>query len=128
MTAEVMPRRSNALTILTDDRIAIRVGASVHIVRGDDIMSVHASRNSTRIATRGTDIRVHLPFATVLDALRRFDLMRIHRGSAVNMSRVCCIVGRGQHRLFVVLDGGTEHSVGRGFQSAVRAHINVMTD
>ena len=124
MTAEPIPRTSNGLTILNDHRIAIREGASMHIVQVDDIVSVHANRNVTRIAIRDCDIRVHLPFAVVLDALREFGVVRIHRGRAVNMARVRRLVGRGRHRVVLVLDGGAEHSVGRAFQSAIRARIN----
>ena len=124
MTAAPITRTSNGLTILNDHRIAIREGASMHIVQVDDIVSVHAERNVTRIAIRDCDIRVYLPFGVVLDGLRDFGVVRIHRGSAVNMARVRRLVGRGRHRLFVVLDGGAEHSVGRAFQSAIRARVN----
>jgi len=124
MTAALIKRTSNALRILNDHRIAIREGASMHIVQADDIVSVHADRNVTRIAIRDCDIRVHLPFAVVLDALREFGVVRIHRGRAVNMARVRRLVGRGLHRLVLVLDGGVEHRVGRAFQSAIRTRIN----
>jgi len=124
MTAALIKRTSNALRILNDHRIAIREGASMHIVQVDDIVSVHANRNVTRIAIRDCDIRVHLPFAVVLDALREFGVVRIHRGRAVNMARVRRLVGRGRHRLVLVLDGGVEHRVGRAFQSAIRTRIN----
>jgi len=124
MTAALIKRTSNALRILNDHRIAIREGASMHIVQADDIVSVHADRNVTRIAIRDCDIRVHLPFAVVLDALREFGVVRIHRGRAVSMARVRRLVGRGRHRLVLVLDGGVEHRVGRAFQSAIRTRIN----
>jgi len=124
MTAALIKRTSNALRILNDHRIAFREGASMHIVQADDIVSVHADRNVTRIAIRDCDIRVHLPFAVVLDALREFGVVRIHRGRAVNMARVRRLVGRGRHRLVLVLDGGVEHRVGRAFQSAIRTRIN----
>jgi DNA-binding LytR/AlgR family response regulator len=112
------------MTILEDDRIAFREGASTHIVEAGDIVSAHACRNVTRIVTRHADVRVYLPFTVVLDALRRFGVEQIHRCSAVNMARVRRIVGLGRHRLVVVLDNGAEHAVGRGFQSALRARVN----
>jgi DNA-binding LytR/AlgR family response regulator len=124
MTGALMTRTSNGLAILNDHRIAIREGASMHIVQAYDIVSVHANRNVTRIAIHDCDIRVYLPFTAVLDALRAFGVVRIHRGSAVNMARVRRVIGRGRHRLVVVLDGGAEHSVGRAFQAAIRARIN----
>lgn len=117
-------RVSNALTILSDDRIAVREGASTHIVCPRDIVSVHANRNQTRIATRNGAIRVHRPFGAVLEALHRFGVVQIHRGSAVNLSKIHRLVGGGRHRLVVVLDCGAEHSVGRGFQPAVRACVS----
>lgn len=128
MTTAVIPRTSNALKILSDGRIAIREGASTHIVQADDIVSVCANRNVTCIGTRDGAIRVYLPFAAVLDSLRGFGVVQIHRRRAVNIGRVCRVGGRGQHRLVVVLENGAEHGVGRRFQPAFRARINGATE
>ena len=128
MSTILIPRTSNGLTVLSDDRIAIREGASTHIVNAKDIVSVHASRSVTHIATRDGAIRLRLPFGVVLDTLRPFGLVQIHRGSAVNIARIRRVVGRGRHRLVVVLESGAEHGVGRGFQSALRARINGATE
>ena len=105
---------------LDDERIAIRRGSAVDIVRRVDLVSVHSKRNITRLLTRSQEICIYVPFSQVVDALRPAGVLRIHRGVAVNIAYVRRIVGRGQHRVFVVLEDGRELPVGRGYQRTIR--------
>lgn len=114
---------SAIVNTLDDERIAIRRGSSVEIVRGVDLVSVHARRNVTRLVTRDEEICIYLPFGQVVDALRSTGVIRIHRGTAVNIARVRRLVGRGQHRVFLVLDDGRELPVGRGYQTVIRRQL-----
>lgn len=111
---------SSLVNTLDDERIAIRRGASVDIVRSIDLVSVHSRRNITRLLTRSDEICIYVPFSQVVDALRPAGVMRIHRGAAVNIAVVRRIVGRGRHRVFVVLEDGRELPVGRGYQRTIR--------
>ena len=109
-----------AISLLPDDRIAIRRGSSVDVIPSGDVVSVHSKRNVTRLVLCGGEVSVYVPFRDAVRLLSRADILRIHRGIAVNAARVRRVVGRGQHRLFIVLDTGCELSVGRAYQSAIR--------
>lgn len=111
---------SSPVNTLDDERISIRRGSAVDIVRWVDLVSVHSKRNITRLLTRSHEICIYVPFGQVVDALRPAGVLRIHRGSAVNIACVRRIVGRGQHRVVVVLEDGRELPVGRGYQSMIR--------
>jgi len=111
---------SSPVNTLDDERISIRRGSAVDIVRWVDLVSVHSKRNITRLLTRSHEICIYVPFSQVVDALRPAGVFRIHRGSAVNIACVRRIVGRGQHRVVVVLEDGRELAVGRGYQSMIR--------
>jgi len=109
-----------AIAVLSDDRIAVRRGSSVDVIRSRDVVSVHSKRNVTRLVLSGGEMCVYLPFRQALDLLSHAQILRIHRGIGVNAARVRRIVGRGRHRLFVVLDTGCELTVGRAYQAAIR--------
>jgi DNA-binding LytR/AlgR family response regulator len=83
-------------------------------------VSVHSNRNVTRLVTQSGEICIYVPFREVVQALAAVNVLRIHRGIAVNVARVRRIVGRGRHRLFIVLDSGCELTVGRAYQAAIR--------
>jgi len=117
------PRPQPGLIVLDRERFAIRRGASVDLVRMIDLISVHSKRNVTRLVTRDAEICIYMPFGQIVDALRPLGLMRIHRGIAVNVAYVRRIVGRGQHHVFIVLEGGRELAVGRGYQTTLRRHL-----
>jgi len=109
-----------AISVLPDDRIAVRRGSSVDVILSRDVVSVHSKRNVTRLVLGAGEMSVYLPFRQAVHLLSRAEILRIHRGIAVNAARVRRIVGRGRHRLFVVLDTGCELTVGRAYQAAIR--------
>jgi DNA-binding LytR/AlgR family response regulator len=109
-----------AISILPDDRIAIRRGSSVEVFLSTDVVSVHSKRNMTRLVLCGGEVSVYVPFRDAVSLLSRAHVLRIHRGVAVNAARVRRIVGRGQHRLSIVLDTGCKLAVGRAYQPAIR--------
>lgn len=117
------PRQQPSLIVLDHERFAIRRGASVDLVRMIDLISVHSKRNVTRLVTRDGEICIYMPFGQIVDALRPLGVLRIHRGIAVNVAYVRRIVGRGQHHVFIVLEGGHELPVGRGYQTTLRRHL-----
>jgi DNA-binding LytR/AlgR family response regulator len=111
------------VTALDEHRIAVRHGACVEVLRSDEILSVHATGNFVRIVVQAGVLRVNAPLRATLDCLCRFGVLRIHRSTAVNTARIRRVVGRGRHRVYVVLDTGSEMAVGRAYQSEVRKTI-----
>lgn len=105
---------------LGDDRVAVRHGAAVEIVRARDLLFIRAMRNACRITTVNGEVPVNAPLHEVVVAFSDLRLLRIHRGAAVNLARARRLVGRGGHRVSVVLDTGHELMVGRDFQPLVR--------
>ena len=116
---------TGGLSLLPDGRLAIRHGACVDIVRPADIVSVHAKRNVTRVVTVDASIQAYVAFCDVIEITRRFGVLRIHRGIAVNSAHIRRVVGHGRHRVGVVLNNGVELKVGRAFQSALRMHLGI---
>jgi DNA-binding LytR/AlgR family response regulator len=120
-----LPAEARAVVLLRDDRLAIRHGACMDIVRPADIVSVHAKKNLTSVVTRDATIRAYVPISDVIEILRRFGVVRIHRGVGVNMAHVRRMIGGGRHRLTVVLDTGVVLAVGRVFQPALRRQLGI---
>ena len=114
---------AGGLSLLPDGRLAIRHGSCVDIIRPADIVSIHARKNMTRVATVDASIQAYASFGDVVDMVRTFGILRIHRGIAVNGAHIRRVVGRGRHRVVVVLNSGVELKVGRAFQSALRLHL-----
>lgn len=114
---------STVVNTLDDERIAVRRGSAVDVIRRVDLLSVHSRRNVTRLVTRSDELWIYVPFGQVVDALQPMGVLRIHRGIAVNIACVRRLVGRGQHRVFLVLEDDRELTVGRGYQAGVRRHF-----
>jgi DNA-binding LytR/AlgR family response regulator len=119
------PAEAGAVVLLRDDRLAIRHGGCLDIVRPADIISVHAKKNLTCVVTRDATIRAYVPICDVIEILGRFGVVRIHRGVGVNIAHVRRMVGGGRHRLTVVLDTGVALTVGRVFQPAFRLQLGI---
>jgi len=79
----------------------------------------------TRVATVDTSIQAYASFGDVIDMVRTFGILRIHRGIAVNGAHIRRVVGRGRHRVVVVLNNGVELKVGRAFQSTLRLDLGI---
>jgi len=122
-SAYAPPRHQPSLIVLDNERIAIRRGASVDLIRASDVVSLHSKRNVTRLVTLGAEICIYMPFGQIVDALRPVGILRIHRGIAVNVAYIRRLIGRGQHHVFIVLDEGRELAVGRGYQTALRQQL-----
>ena len=124
MTREAAPtlkRRSQPCMLVVDgDRIAFRHGATTTLVNRDDIIMARSERNVTRIVTHDGEVRIREPFHVAVDRLRQIGIMRVHRCVAVNPRKVRELVGRGQHRLIMVLSDGRSLGVGREYQPAVK--------
>jgi DNA-binding LytR/AlgR family response regulator len=93
------------------------------LLRADAILLARSTGNYTTLVTDSGEHSVRAPLTFVVQELRGFGLMRIHRAAAVNMEHVRRLVGRGRHRLVVVLDTGVEVEVGRAFQRLVRTRL-----
>jgi DNA-binding LytR/AlgR family response regulator len=97
------------------------------LVRGDAILLARSVGNYTYLVTEAGEHSLRVPLGLVVEELRVFGLSRIHRSVAVNMARVRRVVGRGRHRLCVVLSTGVEIEVGRSYQRSVRAALGAAT-
>ena len=115
--------RGGSIYRLDHDTVAVRHGASIFLFRPDEIIAVRSAGNYTTIVSTGGELRVRSPMSEVVRTLSAFGVVRICRRSAVNLARVRQLVGRGGHKLAIVLDDGTEMSVGRSFQREIRARF-----
>jgi hypothetical protein len=88
-----------------------------------DLLYVRSDRKRTWISTTQGTLKSSGALADVVDTLSPLGLVRIHRGIAVNESRVRRIAGQGRHRLILTLDTGEEFLVGRQFQRFVRSRF-----
>ena len=113
--------RSGSICRLDRDTVAVRHGASIFLLRPDEIIAVRSARNYTTIVSTAGELRVRATISEVVDTLSAFGVVRICRHSAANLARVRQLVGRGGHKLAIVLDDGTEMTVGRSFQREIRA-------
>jgi DNA-binding LytR/AlgR family response regulator len=87
------------------------------------VISVQAAGNNTVIVTNTDQHTVHATIRSTIEKLEPFGLIRIHRGTAINIAHVRRLIGRGRHRLRIVLDTGEEMVVGRTFERAVRVRF-----
>ena len=115
------------VSVLDGDRVAIRHAASIHVVTRHDIVCVKSGNKYTWIVTTRGEYKARETLATVAGALAPLGLVRIHRGIAINGSRVQQVVGRGRHRLTIALDTGACFDVGREFQPEIRARFGFRT-
>ena len=120
----VVPARRDTdadfISRLDDGRIAVRHGASIDIVAWHDLVYAKSANKYTWIVTTRGHYKTRQSLATVVNALAELGLVRVHRGIALNGTRVERVIGRGRHHLTIVLDTGTEFAVGREFQRPVR--------
>jgi len=119
--------RRYALSVLDGGRVALRYAASTELLLADAIVLARAEGNFTLLVTEASEHLVRAPLTFVVEELKPFGLVRIHRGAAVNMGRVQRVVARGQHKLFVVLRTGAEVEVGRNYQRLIRDRLGVRT-
>jgi len=103
--------------------VAIRQGVSTFVVEWRDITYIRSERKRTLISTKQGTFRSCGTLANIVRALSVLGLVRIHRGIAVNSSRVRRLAGHGRHRMTVTLDSGDEFLVGRQFQRLVRSRF-----
>jgi len=116
-----LKRRTQACVLVLDgERVALCHGATTTIVGRDDIILAESERNVTRIITGDEAFCVHAPFHSVLKRLTEVGMIQVHRRVAVNPRKVRQLVGRGQHRLLMLLNDGRSVSVGRNYQSHVK--------
>ena len=111
------------VSVLDGDRVAIRHGTSTHVIAWEDVVFVRSANKCTWIVTTHGEFKVLEALATVVDGLAILGLVRIHRAIAVSGMRVRQLVGRGRHRLTIVLDTGAQFDVGRQFQPLIRARF-----
>ena len=119
--------RRYGLSVLDGGRVALRYAASTELLRADTIVLARADGNRTLLVTEASEHPVRAPLSFVVDELKEFGLVRIHRAAAVNMGGVQRVVARGQHKLFVVLHTGEEVEVGRNYQRLIRDRLGVRT-
>jgi DNA-binding LytR/AlgR family response regulator len=119
--------RRSCLSVLDDARVSLRYAASTEVLRIDAIVLVRSAGNSTLIVTEDGEHSVRATTSFVVEQLEPFGFVRVHRGTAVHMSRVQRLVTRGRHRVSVVLDTGVEVTVGREFQHTIRVLLGAKT-
>jgi DNA-binding LytR/AlgR family response regulator len=112
--------RNDCLSVLGDGWISLRHTSTTDVLRADCVISVHAAGNNTIIVTNTDRHTVHATIRSTIEKLEPFGLIRIHRGAAINITHVRRLIGRGRHRLRIVLDTGDEMAVGRSFERTVR--------
>jgi DNA-binding LytR/AlgR family response regulator len=118
---DALERRPQACILILDElRVAIRHGATTTIVDHDEIVLAKSERNMTRIVTMDGEYRVREPFHAALARLASVGMTQVHRCAAVNSRRVRQLVGRGQHRLLILLNDGRSVVVGRNYQPRVK--------
>jgi DNA-binding LytR/AlgR family response regulator len=115
------------LSVLPSGQVAIRWAGSTELLRGDAIVLARSVGNYTRITTDASEYVVRIPLGIVVDQLEVFGMLRIHRAVAVNITYVRRVVGRGGHRLSLVLSTGLKVEVGRSYQREVRARLGART-
>ena len=118
--------RAERLCVLDGDRIAIRYRSSTQVILREEIICARAAKNGTWIVTRQGDFRIREPMGAVVERLEAVGIVQIHRGIAVNAAKVRQLVGRGQHRLGIVLEDGRVFQVGRQFQRLIRGRYGTM--
>jgi len=109
--------------IIDPGNVGIRQGSTTVVVSWRDIIHVRAERKRTWFATTSGPLKSSGTLVDVVDTLSPLGLVRVHRGLAINSSRVRRLVGRGRHRLILTLDTGDEFLVGRQFQRLVRSRF-----
>jgi DNA-binding LytR/AlgR family response regulator len=117
------PRREARSRVVGGDRIAVCWGSSTEFVSWSDVLSVHSVRNYAVITARGRAIKVRSTLRAVVAELAPLGLMQVRRDTAVNITRVCRLIGAGRHRLVIILDDDCRVEVGREFQRQVRARF-----
>ena len=93
----------------------------------DRPVSARAVGNHTEIATLAGLVKVHCPLKEIIEVLTSIGLVQLRRNLAVNANRVRRLIGCGQHRLVVVLEGDCCVHVGRQFQRDIRAQFGRRT-
>lgn len=113
--------------VIDGSSVGVRQGSCTTVVSWCEIVYVRSARKNSWIwTTRGT-LKSTGALADIVDTLAPLGLVRIHRGIAVNASRVRSLVGRGRHRVTITLDTGDEFLVGRRFQRSIRARFGFRT-
>lgn len=118
--------RAERLCVLDADRIAVRYRSSTRVFLCEEIICARAAKNGTWIVTRQGDVKIREPIGTVVERLEALGIVRIHRGIAVNAAKVRQLVGRGQHRLGIILEDGRVFQVGRQFQRLIRGRYGTI--
>ena len=120
--------RGDCLSVLGDGWISLRHTSATDVLRAGDVISVQAAGNNTVIVTNTDRHTVHATIRSTIEKLEPFGLIQIHRGAAINIARVRRLIGRGRHRLRIVLDTGEEMVVGRSFERIVRERFGARSN
>lgn len=118
--ASVLRGRQSA----TSDRILVRDGENIHVVRARDVQWIAAAGNYVELHVGGT---CHLLRSTLAALEQRLDpevFVRIHRDTLVHLDHVRGIQrwpGGGGYR--VVLADGTERPIARRYQPRLEARL-----
>jgi DNA-binding LytR/AlgR family response regulator len=122
----VSTKSSAAFVCVIDaSNVGVRQGASTMVVPWRDIVCVRSEKKRTWVWTPNGPFKISGALADVVQTLGPLGLVRIHRGVAVNASRIRRLVGHGRHRVTLTLDTGDEFLVGRQFQRLVRSRFGL---
>jgi DNA-binding LytR/AlgR family response regulator len=111
------------LRLLRPDTISLDWGATTEVLLCSDLIFTHSVGNHTELVADGRTLKVRCPLKVVITTLGPTLLVQVRRNIAVNTARVHRVIGRGRHRVVVVLDGGITIPVGRQFQTTLRSRF-----
>jgi DNA-binding LytR/AlgR family response regulator len=122
MHAPVASRRASTgcVRVIGAGRVSICSGSSTEVVEWRDIILARSARSYTWIVTRRGSLRVRGPLQGVICTLAGLGFVQIHRGVAINDSKVRRLIRSGRRRLDILLDDDVRVEVGRQFQRSVR--------
>jgi DNA-binding LytR/AlgR family response regulator len=120
--APVAERRAatSPVRVIGGGRVSICSRASTEVVEWGDIILARSDRSYTWIVTRRGALRVRGPLHVVICSLAGLGFVQIHRGVAVNDSKVRRLIRSGRRRLDILLEDDMRLEVGRQFQRSVR--------
>lgn len=107
------------------ERLSVRVGRKVRVLRISEIDWLEASGSYVRIHQRSGAFLVRETLASMVDQLPAGDFLRIHRSTAVNIQRVTEVLPFTHRELILVLEDGTRLKMSRTYREAVEARLGM---
>jgi two-component system LytT family response regulator len=113
------PSPASDLPAVLADRLVVRRGGRMLVVRVADIDWIQSDGNDVMIYTNGSSLRVRQTLASIEERLRGTSLVRIHRCRLINLERVEQIWHTGEGGTVLMRDG-TQVRFARSFRKQLR--------